>query len=1019
MGEVARFRIVKSRRKPLLPARGNYCMKTFENRFRPALLVSSAIALAGTAFVSSAALAQTALATNSAASMDQNSGSVSGRVTTPTGDYLRGAEVRVEGTQVVAVSDAEGRFSLGRVSIGEHRIVVSYFGYQTYSAPVTVTRGGVHELTVQLLPSSTTADGTIVVSGRRPIAESEEAAIQYKRASTSLVDVIAADGIGRFPDQNIAAALSRMPGVSVGRDQGQERYISLRGSPSYWTTLAFDGVNVISPGGRNARFDTIPSAIASKVVTKKAVTPDMPGETVAGNVNVITRSPFDYPGLKVSGDLAYGVNDLGNGSQYNFSGFISDKFANDTIGILFGASYYKREMVTDNYETDWEVAGEDDIAGGDQRIWAKEYTNKLYRLDRYNKSLSGRLEWQPDNNNSVFVSSIWTQFRDDELRNAYVFDFDQDAVDVSDPTTARTGYADTTMGNGEYNGTLYGVEVTSSLNSNRTKQTIFTNTFGGDHDLETWRVQWRLNYTRADDRGSDPFKSGWIAGKGPEERLGIIYDMSNPDFYNVELYETIVNQDGSYALGDRVDFLGDNYLPFEDVSHDYSLARTEAYTAKLDIEHDLSLFGADTVLKFGGEYDRRTKNNHEYSYMVEAGDLVDAGITVPTMAGIATDYGYKGEMPIRYGWDYFSGKRAADLMRSYREAGVAYLEEDASEENDYKVTEEVFAGYLMGTSYFDWGNIVYGTRLEHIKNTGQALARTDDGWLPVSMAADDFRVYPSLHVNWDVTPDVKARLSFNTGAARPDYDEIRPNFTYDDDDMVIEGGNPDATPETAKGIDAYVEWYMPSRGFFSVGGYYKWLDDILYDVELTNFGSDVMNSNGIDRSEYSFFTIDNGGSGSIKGVEFAYVQPLEGLLEGTGAPDWMLGFGFRANLTINDSKAKTPDGRTTDLPGASPLIYNVSGYYERYGLSLRLSYQWQDSYLDSIGDNEVVGDNYWASVSRLDASVRYSVSDNLQLYFDANNLTNEPGIRYQGDSDHVLEHETFGTRYMGGIRFNF
>ncbi|RKF23107.1 TonB-dependent receptor [Altericroceibacterium spongiae] len=994
-------------------------MKTVQPNLRPALLVSTGLAMAITAMLPATAAAQTAVLAMAASNADQDEGRITGRVTTTDGTYLRGAEIRVQGTETVAVTDSDGRFTLARVPLGEQQIVVSYFGYETYRATVTVTAGSSQDLAIQLRSGARTADGTIVVTGTRPIAESEEAAIQYKRASTSLVDVIAADSIGRFPDQNIAAAISRMPGVSVGRDQGQERYISLRGSPSYWTTLAFDGVNVISPNGRNARFDTIPSAIASKVVIKKAVTPDMPGETVAGNVDVVTRSPFDYPGFKISGDLAYGLNDLGDGNQYNFSGFVSDKFANDTFGILIGASYYKREMVTDNYETDWEVAGEDDAPGGDQRLWAKEYTNKLYRLNRYNKSVSGRLEWQPDTDNSVFLSSIWTQFRDDELRNAYVFDLDQDAVDVSDPTRARTGYADAGMGNGEFNGTLYGVEVASSLNNNSTKQTIFTNTLGGDHDLESWRVKWRLNYTRADDRGNDPFKSGWIAGKDPTERLGLVYDMSNPDFYNVELHRTVVNDDGSYALGDRVDFLGDNYLKFEDVSHDYSLERTKAYTAKFDIEHDIALFGADTVLKFGGEYDRRTKKAHEYAYMVEAEDLIDAGIAVPTMADIALDTDYKGEMPIGYDWDYFSGSKSADLMQSYRDRGVAYLEEDASEENDYKVTEEIFAGYLMGTSYFDWGNIVYGARVEHIKNTGNALARADDSWVPVSMSANDFRVYPSLHVNWDVTSDVKARLSFNTGAARPDYDEIRPNFTYDDDEMMIEGGNPDATPETAKGVDAYVEWYMPSRGFFSVGAYYKWLDDILYDVQLTSFGSDVMNSNGVDRSEYSFATIDNGGSGSIKGIEFAYVQPLESLLEDAGLPDWMLGFGFRGNLTINDSTAEAPDGRNTDLPGASPLIYNVSGYYERYGLSLRLSYQWQDAYLDSIGDNEVVGDDYWASVSRLDASIRYSVSDNLQLYFDANNLTNEPGIRYQGNGRHVKEHETFGTRYMGGIRFNF
>ena len=212
---------------------------------------------------------------------------------------------------------------------------------------------------------------------------------------------------------------------------------------------------------------------------------------------------------------------------------------------------------------------------------------------------------------------------------------------------------------------------------------------------------------------------------------------------------------------------------------------------------------------------------------------------------------------------------------------------------------------------------------------------------------------------------------------------------------------------------------MPSRGFLSVGAYYKKLDNILYDVSLNDFGSDLLNSGGVDRSTYSYETTTNGGSGHIKGVEFALVQPLEDILAKAGAPDWALGFGLRGTLTVNDSKATTPDGRTTDLPGSSPLIYNLSAYYERYGFSARVSYQWQDAYLDSINDDLLVGDTYWAAVSRLDVSLRYSVSKNLQLYFDANNLTNEPGIRYQGVESRVIEHEMTGRRYMGGVRFNF
>ena len=113
-------------------------------------------------------------------------------------------------------------------------------------------------------------EAAIVVTGERPIAESEAAALEVQKNADSLVAVAASDSVGRLPDQNIAQATSRLPGVAVARDQGQARYISLRGAPNYWTTLSFDGINVVS---RDARFDSVPSAIAGKIIVSKAVTP--------------------------------------------------------------------------------------------------------------------------------------------------------------------------------------------------------------------------------------------------------------------------------------------------------------------------------------------------------------------------------------------------------------------------------------------------------------------------------------------------------------------------------------------------------------------------------------------------------------------------------------------------------------------------------------------------------------------------------------------------------------------------
>jgi TonB-dependent receptor len=230
--------------------------------------------------------------------------------------------------------------------------------------------------------------------------------------SDSLVTVAASDAVGRLPDQNIAQAAGRLPGVAVERDQGQARYISLRGGPKNWTTLSFDGVNVVSPEGRKSRFDSVPSAIAGKIIINKAVTPDMPGETVSGNVNVVTRSAFDFSGLHINGKAGYGQQEYGSRPEYEGSLVLSDRFnvGEGELGVLLSGSYYQRDMVTDNFENDWENVSQDKRPGNANRIWVAESENKLYRLTRKNWSVSGRLDYKPNDRNTISFSSIYTIF---------------------------------------------------------------------------------------------------------------------------------------------------------------------------------------------------------------------------------------------------------------------------------------------------------------------------------------------------------------------------------------------------------------------------------------------------------------------------------------------------------------------------------------------------------------------------------------------------------------------------------
>jgi TonB-dependent receptor len=886
----------------------------------------------------------------------------------------------------------------------------------------------------------TTAGDTIVVLGARPIAESEAAALRTQRDSDSLVAVASSDGVGRLPDQNIAQATARLPGVAVESDQGQARYISLRGAPNYWTTLSFDGINVVSPEGRDARFDSIPAAIAAQIIVAKAVTPDMPGETVAGNVNVITRSAFDYAGMHLAGKLGYGIAELGNRDQYEGSLVASDRF--DTgigeFGLLVSGSYYERQMVTDNFEIDWEQVSQDRRPSYQTRFWAHEAENKLYRLTRRNWSASGRLDYRPDGENQISLRSVYTIFTDDEARDNFRFDLDDRQNDGSANTAdcattpnlspTNSGYADVCIGNTPYRGTVYGIDIRQRSTLRAFRQSIFTNTLEGDHTFgDGWTINWLGNYTQSKDDRSVVGESTWDSPSTRNLRPSVAYDFTNPNVSHLRLFTTTqLASPTRYTVGTPVTAIDTFTKPLSGLTVLDAVDTTDAYTGRLIIDRETRLLGGDAVLRAGFQFDQRTKVVDESSIVLNAASAALIG-------GIPTDYNlfsldtpFAGKIAMDYTFRYFD----TDKMRSASaavQAGASFLPVTA---NIYDVREQVYAGFVMGTLDYDWGSLVGGVRIERVENRGIATG--------ITAGSTQTLAFPSLHVNFDVTDEQKLRVSFNTGAARADYDQMRPNVVIDDVNATISGGNPAVRPERAYGVDAYYEYYIVPQGYLMLGGFYKRVEDVLYRQRRA-FGSNTLDSNGIDRSGYIFTGITNGGNGRIYGMEAAAQLQLEPWTSDLGLPDWMGGFGINANLTLNNSRVLKPavDGvpdRYIRLPGTSDAVYNLGAYYEKYGFSARLQYRNRTSWLDGVADTLADGgDTYWASDDEMDFSMRYAITPDFEIYFDAANLLNHPGRRFSEPGNlltatgiasprintQTIEWEQFGRRYTGGVRFNF
>jgi TonB-dependent receptor len=883
----------------------------------------------------------------------------------------------------------------------------------------------------------------IVVIGSRPIAESEAAELAIQRNSNAIVSVVAADSVGRLPDQNIAFAVGRLAGVAVERDQGQARYVNLRGAPSNWTTLSFDGINIISPEGRRTRFDNVPSALASQLIARKAVTPDMSGETLAGNIDVITRSPFDREGLNVSGKFGFGLVKLGGGEELDLSLVASDQFLDGRLGVLASASYYTRNMITDNFETDWEPVSADAGQPGasDRPLWAREHENKLYRLTRTNISGSLRLGWKQDDNNEYFLNTIYTQYRDDELRSNIKWDLDD--RQSSTPTTAcsarnaqgtivsggNSGYADFCTGNTPFQGTVYGVDFDDNFNDLQSIEYIATHTLGANHLFNGYDIKWRVNYTETDDGSKAPALTDYDSPSTRNLRPTVVYDFRDARIHGVQLFQTIQNPDGSYSRGARITDVEGFQRDLNQLRRRWGGSDSQAVTAVVDVERDIALFGFDTTVKGGLNIAERTKQSSNTTYSASAADITAAGLP-RTFAAIAQGRPFLGEIPLGYSFRYHSSQLSRELVSRAMASGRGTY----TNSFDYEVTENALAGYLMATTKFDWGNIVYGARVERLENTGRAptsLRRQVPGSNPATFEtvsvittseSEDTQVFPSAHVNWDINEDMKLRVSFNTGAARADYDQLRPGFTVNDEFETASGGNPNAIPQYATGVDAYFEWYLQPRGVFQLGVFYKDVQDVLFTA-TTRLGGGVSFPDGIDRSDYLLSGPVNGGEGQITGIEINYQQPFEAYVQALGLPAWAEGFGLRTNATFTDTESLTPGGRKVPLPGASDLVYNVGPYYEKYGVSARLAWQYRTEWLSSISDPGISasngGDVYWDNDGELDFSIRYSADDRVEYFFDASNLLNGPGVRYATRPEFTIENETFGPRYVGGVRVKF
>lgn len=385
----------------------------------------------------------------------QATATVSGTITDKTtGEPLPGASILVVETSIGTSTNADGKYVLSTTPTGDQTLRISYLGYKTVEENLSLEANQNVTLNIGLTDNFVELDGITI----RGIRQGQARALNQQKTAPNIKNIVASDLIGRFPDQNVADALRRVPAVSVQRDQGEARYVQIRGTNPNLSNITINGEQIPSPEGdvRYAALDMIPSDILSSIEVTKAITPDMDGDAIGGSVNLNTLTAA-RSGRTLKATLAPGYNNqnqdlspIGGIAALTFG----DRLADGKFGFIVSGSYNNSNRASNNNEMEYD----------DDSINALELRD--YELNRERAGLVTSVDYQFSNRSKLYLNSAYNYFTDTEYRRAFIAEADVMAREFKDRLE---------------------------------KQKIFSLSGGGQHALsDRWEVDYMASYSYAD-----------------------------------------------------------------------------------------------------------------------------------------------------------------------------------------------------------------------------------------------------------------------------------------------------------------------------------------------------------------------------------------------------------------------------------------------------------------------------------------------------------------------------------------
>ena len=913
-------------------------------------------------------------------------GVIRGTITDEIGLGLPGANVIIESLTIGTSSDVNGNFTLKNVPAGEQEVSITFLGYSTITSTVTVKDGETVLLNVSLEPGVLIGEEVLVLGDR---LKGQAKALNQQKNKANITNIVAADQIGRFPDANVGDAMKRIPGITMQGDQGEARNIVIRGLAPQLNSVTVNGERIPSAEGdnRNIQMDLIPSDMIQTIEVNKAVTPDMDADAIGGSVNLVTRAAPNS--MRVSGTAASGMNLLTNKPIWTGSLVYGNRFANDKIGVVLSANYNNHDFGSDNVEAEWESTAED--ANGDDfdLIYVGEMDIRQYYVKRVRRSVSANFDFKIDENNTIFVQSMYN-WRDD-WENRYRTTYRKIA-----PTFDANGDIDGWEGEirrqTKGGGTIYN----DRLRDRRLEdQRVLNGTVRGEHLFGNLGLNW--SFTAAQASEERPFERyiRYEQGAG----LPLNYDINNTQF-------------PSFTPVNNADIALSNFT-FDELTDENQYTQELDYNGRIDLSLPTVIADNSGEVKAGFRYRGKQKNraNNFFSYSPLSSDFDD--MTTVATADYSKDNYLAGDYNVgTFVTPEYLGQ--LDLQNETLFDGQEVPSEYLA--GNYEASETVTAGYVMwNQNLSDKLSLLAGVRVENtaIEYTGNVLENEEDLIRQESASQNYTNFLPGVHFKFNATDNFILRAAWTNTIARPNYYDLVPFQDIRPDDEELIQGNANLKPTTSMNFDLMAENYFKSIGLVSAGVFYKNIDDFVY----TFVNEDFVDADITGGNTWTFFQPQNGGSATLYGAEIAFQRQLDFL------PGFWKGFGVYFNYTYTNSTTegiRNGDGDLrTDvaLPGTAPHLVNGSLSYENKKFVIRASLNYAHDYVDEVGGS-AFSDRYYDRQLFVDVNASYAFTDNLRLFVEANNLTNQPLRYYQGVRERTMQLEYYNSRFNVGLKFD-